>query len=210
VGALTPPSPARSTVGCLCQSDAKRPRRSGRGDGKPQADNGNRLPGSFPPMPVPCLDQGDSDSNPDPQTKNQAKFPMYASDETPYVRAGIFPWGRLGQEFQGEKVVSERAIKHLHGLCSLASASASAAADHKNDANADGDQDDADAPPGAAVLFVVNRGDCESFRPGEQACPVFARTLRQARDAGVLVLAGGVTWDDTGVATWTGPIPVVL
>jgi len=64
--------------------------------------------------------------NPTYPHHNQAKFPMYASDETPYVRAGIFPWGRLGQDFQGEKVVSERAIKHLHGLCSLASASASA------------------------------------------------------------------------------------
>ena len=59
-------------------------------------------------------------------------------------------------------------------------------------------------------MFVVNRGDCDRFKPGEQACPVFARTLRQARDSGVLVLAGGVAWDDDGVAAWTGPVPVVL
>jgi DNA-binding sugar fermentation-stimulating protein len=40
---------------------------------------------------------------------------------------------------------------------------------------------DDEPPPRAAVLFVVTRGDCLSFHPHDQACPVFARTLRQAR-----------------------------
>jgi hypothetical protein len=47
---------------------------------------------------------------------------MYTSASTPYQRAAIFPWGKKNQEWDGEKCVSERAIKHLHGLMALAAA----------------------------------------------------------------------------------------
>src|SRR5689334_14656027 len=45
-----------------------------------------------------------------------------------------------------------------------------------------------------AVLFVVNRGDCEAFRPCHEACPLFASVLKRARDAGVSVLAYEISY----------------
>jgi hypothetical protein len=45
-----------------------------------------------------------------------------------------------------------------------------------------------------AVLFVVNRSDCTSFRPCHEADPLFANVLRRAEQAGVLVLAYDVRW----------------
>ena len=37
----------------------------------------------------------------------------------------------------------------------------------------------------AAVMFVVIREDAVSFRPNHEACPSFARYLKEASDAGV-------------------------
>ena len=37
----------------------------------------------------------------------------------------------------------------------------------------------------AAVMFVVIREDAVSFRPNHEACPSFARYLREAQEAGV-------------------------
>ena len=37
----------------------------------------------------------------------------------------------------------------------------------------------------AAVMFVVIREDAVSFRPNHEACPSFARYLREASEAGV-------------------------
>ena len=41
----------------------------------------------------------------------------------------------------------------------------------------------------AAVVFVVQRADAQSFAPHDEADPVFRETLRRAADAGVRVLA---------------------
>jgi sugar fermentation stimulation protein A len=42
---------------------------------------------------------------------------------------------------------------------------------------------------GAAVLFIVQRGDARVFSPHREADPAFATALRRAARAGVLVLA---------------------
>jgi DNA-binding sugar fermentation-stimulating protein len=46
----------------------------------------------------------------------------------------------------------------------------------------------------ATILFVVIRGDAESFRPNVQACPSFGRYLRLAEQAGVEILVKRVSW----------------
>jgi len=46
------------------------------------------------------------------------------------------------------------------------------------------------------VLFVVIRHDAKAFRPNVEACPSFARYIREAHDAGVQVLAKQVVWGE--------------
>ena len=41
----------------------------------------------------------------------------------------------------------------------------------------------------AAVMFVVIREDAVHFRPNHEACPSFARYLREASEAGVQIFA---------------------
>ena len=66
----------------------------------------------------------------------------------------------------------------------------------------------------AAVLFVVVRRDALEFRPNAEACPSFARYLKEAKAAGVAVLARRVRWgeaegeEELGVAIDDGSLPV--
>ena len=67
----------------------------------------------------------------------------------------------------------------------------------------------------AAVLFIVVRKDALSFRPNEDACPSFARYLREAREAGVQILARRVRWgemegEELGNAIDDGSLPIDL
>ena len=47
----------------------------------------------------------------------------------------------------------------------------------------------------AAVLFVCARGDCSSFRPHAARCPSFAAHLKEAKKAGVTLVARKIRWD---------------
>ena len=112
---------------------------------------------------------------------------VFTSDQVPYQRAAIFPWGQSNQKGpNGEKVVSARAIKHVQELTKLV-------ASKKYD---------------ATVLFVVIRHDAKCFRPNHEACPSFARYLKEAQEAGVQILAKQVYWgegDDVGKC-FEGPL----
>lgn len=119
-------------------------------------------------------------------TPERAKC-VFTSDKEPYVRTAIFPWGGSNQKGpEGEKVVSARAIKHVRELTRLTQTK------------------DFDA----TVLFVVIRNDARAFRPNHEACPSFARYLKEAEDAGVQILAKQVCWgedDDIG-RCYEGPL----
>jgi len=121
---------------------------------------------------------------------------VFFGRSVPYVRAGIFPWGKGRQAGpDGEKVVSARAIKHVRELAMLAR----------------GERTEPDgARLGAAVLFIVVRNDTSYFRPNAEACPSFARHLREAKAAGVRVFARRIAFSDTGQAFDQGEIPVDL
>lgn len=109
---------------------------------------------------------------------------LFVSEVTPYRRTAIFPWGSSNQKGpDGEKVVSARAIHHVRQLTELGSR--------------------------ATVLFVVVRGDAQAFRPNHEACPSFAKYLRQARDKGVMVLAEQVSFSEDGTCRYRGSLPIV-
>ena len=114
---------------------------------------------------------------------------VITSESEEYSRTAIFPWGRIGQTFEGNKVVSERAIKHLRNLGNL-----TATDEHMN----------------AIVLFVINRSDCEHMRACHEQCPTFAAELKKTAEKGVLVTSFRVRWTREGKAYFDGIIPVTL
>lgn len=106
-----------------------------------------------------------------------------------YQRAAVFPVGKLGQKLEdGTKCVSERAIKHVRELSSLQGESGGALK--------------------AALLFVVNRGDCHSVSVRRGSCPALAKAAARAADEGVAFHALRVKWSASGEAHFDGMLPV--
>lgn len=133
---------------------------------------------------------------------NKSKCVFYGSTK-PYQRCAIFPWGRARQKGpEGEVVVSARAIKHVRELSEIARGRLRAPNDERLD---------------AAIIFVVVRSDAVAFRPNADACPSFARFLREAKVAGVKIICHSVDWTTggsegtiPGVGCWNGQLPVFL
>ncbi|CAB9509468.1 Sugar fermentation stimulation protein homolog [Seminavis robusta] len=124
----------------------------------------------------------DTDYAPD-RTPTQRTKCVFVNHITPYRRAGIFPWGQSNQKGpNGETVVSARSIKHVRELTRMAQGDLVGASGELYQ---------------AAVLFVVIRRDADYFRPNHEACPSFSKYLRQAQEAGVMLLAKRVDWGDT-------------
>jgi sugar fermentation stimulation protein A len=61
----------------------------------------------------------------------------------------------------------------------------------------------------AVMVFLVQRGDCESFRPAATIDPTYARTLVTARNAGVELLCYGCAVSPDGIAV-TKPLAIDL
>ncbi|PZP39229.1 MAG: DNA/RNA nuclease SfsA [Pseudomonas fluorescens] len=51
----------------------------------------------------------------------------------------------------------------------------------------------------ALQIFMVQRGDCTTFRPADEIDPVYAATLRSAVKAGVQAIALGCSLTETGI-----------
>ena len=128
-------------------------------------------------------------SGTEPQKGNDNHCVVVAptSGRNKYQRSALFPWGRLGQKYNGKPVVSERAIKHIRNLQSLSS-------------------DDATT----VVMFIVNRSDCESIRACGERCPVFRDVLKEAVMSGVKAVGVRVIWQDDGCCHFDGFVPVVV
>jgi sugar fermentation stimulation protein A len=105
-----------------------------------------------------------------------------------YSRAGLFPWGLKNQTFEGEAVVSERAIKHVRNLASLR-------------------ERPLQPITRASLLFCVNRGDCVRMRACSEQDPVFALEVEKAKEAGVGVDCFKVRWTAEGKCYWDGVVP---
>jgi len=134
-----------------------------------------------------ALPPAEIDSNENKKKRKGKPRCVFTSDQTPYTRTAIFPWGNSKQKGpEGEPVVSARAIHHVRQLTRIARGECT---------DDDGEQQQRYQ---ATVLFVVARGDAQAFRPNHQACPSFARYLKEAADAGVQVLAKRVEFDQQG------------
>jgi len=130
---------------------------------------------SLPPRILEVKTVVDTDYSPE-SIPNRTKC-VFTNEKKPYQRTAIFPWGSSNQKGpDGEAVVSSRAIKHVRELTRMVL--------------------DTSKNFDCTVLFVVIRRDAMAFRPNVDACPSFARYLREAKDAGVQVLAKQVAWGE--------------
>ena len=101
---------------------------------------------------------------------------VYETATAPYRRAAIFPHG---SHKAGIGVVSDRAIKHIHELTFY-----------------HGTKDSLGREIHSAVLFIVNRADCEYFRPAHEADMLFAQVLKRAQSRGVTLIVKEVCWEE--------------
>eukprot|EP00892_Ulva_mutabilis_P000636 jgi/Ulvmu1/10573/UM065_0027.1 len=117
---------------------------------------------------------------------DRVKAGVYECTRTPFRRAAIFPHGKGKAK---TRVVSERAIRQVHNFTQMVA---------NKEQNVK-----------CAFLFVVNRSDCDMFRPCHEACELFAQTLLHAQEAGVLVIAQEIKWEQ-GCAYVGRQLPVVF
>ena len=103
------------------------------------------------------------------EVKNEEKDRFY-DYKKPFLRAGVYPYGDLNQSYKGKKVVSERSIRQIDLMKK-----------NKDKFN-------------FCILFVVNRGDCEIFKPCWKVDPTYAKSLLSAQECGVALLAIKVKW----------------
>lgn len=142
-----------------------------------------------------------------PQVTKKDRYVTVISEDEPedYKRAGLFPIGKRGQDFEGQKVVSARCLKHLRHLAKVAGGQV----EHKLDKKlTEQDEHERKTFKAAVLLLVVNRGDCLTFRPCSEACPVFAHEFKAAQEAGVKVVAAGVRWEGGGSCFFRGLLPI--
>jgi len=78
------------------------------------------------------------------------------------------------ESYKGKKVVSERSIKQIDFM-----------KEHKDKYN-------------FSILFLVNRGDCENFKPCWKADPVYAKALISAQQYGISLFAIKINWTLSG------------
>eukprot|EP00611_Tribonema_gayanum_P032233 TRINITY_DN9524_c0_g1_i1.p1 TRINITY_DN9524_c0_g1~~TRINITY_DN9524_c0_g1_i1.p1 ORF type:complete len:744 (+),score=132.40 TRINITY_DN9524_c0_g1_i1:121-2352(+) len=160
-------------------------------------------------------------------TPTAPKFEELPPYDGPYRRTALFPVGKRKGVTTGG-VLSSRAIKHVAHLTDVHNTpvevdmpvEADAPVEETAEVQSSGEgRLAAEAAATAArlgrtptmrcaVLFIVNRSDCERFRPCHEACPLFASVLRRARERGVLVLAYEVDWQRNGTATLGRSLPV--
>lgn len=62
----------------------------------------------------------------------------------------------------------------------------------------------------ATVLFLVQRGDCTSFRPCQERDPMYAALLKEALMSGVNVVAMSVQLDELGTVRLKGELPIII
>ena len=110
----------------------------------------------------------------DPKEVKNGEKPRFYDYKEPFLRAGVYPYGDLNQLYKGKKVVSERSIRQIDLMKK-----------NKDKFN-------------FCILFLVNRGDCEIFKPCWKADPIYAKSLLSAQQCGITLLAIKINWTLTG------------
>ena len=110
----------------------------------------------------------------DPRIDKNGEKTRFHDYKTPFLRAGVYPYGDLNQSYKGKKVVSERSIRQIDLMKK-----------NKDKFN-------------FCILFLVNRGDCEIFKPFWKADPTYSKSLLSAQQCGINLLAIKINWTLTG------------
>lgn len=150
---------------------------------------------------VVCADYSSQDA---PEKKGPNHCVIISSNSSEYRRSALFPWGRVNQTFEGQKVVSARAIKHIRNLVDTS------LKQKKTGTNSNNEKTGKATIIEPIILFVVNRSDCHTMRACHEVCPVFAKELKNAEESGVKILAVRIRWTPSGQAYFDGLIDVNL
>ena len=111
----------------------------------------------------------------DPKINLLSPSEKFYDHSTPFSRSGIYPFGNKTQKWKDEKVVSSRSIRQIDEMIKII----------KNDNDII-----------FTILFIVNRSDCNTFKPNWVSDPVYCNYLLKAKKAGVNILAVKIHWDD--------------
>lgn len=110
----------------------------------------------------------------DPKKDIYGQKTRFHDYKTPFLRAGVYPYGELNQSYRGQKVVSERSIRQIDFMKK-----------HKDKYK-------------FYILFLVNRGDCEIFKPCWKIDPTYAKALISAQRCGITIHAIKINWTLSG------------
>ena len=105
----------------------------------------------------------------DPNIKVDRRYVFY-DDKIPFRRSGIYPNGERSQKYKGKSVVSERSVRQIDSMIK--------------------DKEKYQF----AIMFLVNRGDCTTFKPNWQRDPIYSKKLVKAVKNGIDVHALGINW----------------
>ena len=111
----------------------------------------------------------------DPKIDIISPSAKFYDHSAPFSRSGIYPFGNKTQKWNDKKVVSYRSISQIDEMIKII----------KNDNDII-----------FTILFIVNRSDCNAFRPNWASDPVYCNYLLIAKDAGVNLQAVKMHWDD--------------
>tara|TARA_A100001011_G_scaffold94934_1_gene99767 strand:- start:3933 stop:4763 length:831 start_codon:yes stop_codon:yes gene_type:complete len=111
----------------------------------------------------------------DPKIDIISPSAKFYDHSAPFSRSGIYPFGNKTQKWNDKKVVSYRSIRQIDEMIKII----------KNDNDII-----------FTILFIVNRSDCNAFRPNWASDPVYCNYLLMAKDAGVNLQAVKMHWDD--------------
>ena len=104
----------------------------------------------------------------------------------PFKRSGIYPNGVLSQKWNSKPVVSSRSLLQLDKMVRL---------------KEEGYK--------FLVMFIVNRGDCDTFKPNWQRDKEYSKMLNKAHSAGVDIQAVGIEWE-MGICKYRSTLTVDL
>ena len=111
----------------------------------------------------------------DPKINLISPSEKFYDHSEPFSRSGIYPFGNKTQKWNDKKVVSSRSIRQIDEMIKIIKSN--------NDII-------------FTILFIVNRSDCNTFKPNWVSDPVYCNYLLKAKEAGVNLQAVKMHWDD--------------
>ena len=108
-----------------------------------------------------------------PKIKKVDRRYVFYDNKIPFRRSGIYPNGERSQKYRGKSVVSKRSVRQIDSMIK--------------------DKEKYQF----AIMFLVNRGDCMTFKPNWQRDPIYSKKLVKAVKNGIDVYALGINWTNS-------------